>query len=100
MEDRCQDCKHTLVEHEEMGWTCDCVCPSMVVPYAGGIMETEILVGEVARLRGALMNVMMMLNHGTSPAECAEWINDVLAVDLTDDSDDDNDEFYHHKGKA
>ena len=28
LDDRCQDCKHTLIEHEEMGWTCDCYeCP-------------------------------------------------------------------------
>jgi hypothetical protein len=59
-------------------------------------MKTDTLEGEVARLRGALMNVMLMLNHNKSPAECAEWINNVLSVDLTDDDKD----FYHHKGKA
>lgn len=61
-------------------------------------METEILEAEVTRLRRALMNVAMMLNHNKSPAKCVEWINDVLAIDWTDDSDDKD--FYHHKGKA
>lgn len=23
----CPKCKHTLKEHEEMGWTCECSCP-------------------------------------------------------------------------
>lgn len=43
MGDRCQDCKHTIIEHEEMGWTCDCVCPSLVVPLGGGMMKKIIL---------------------------------------------------------
>ena len=63
-------------------------------------MEAETLEGEIARLRGALMNVMLMLNHNKNPAECAEWIREVLSVDLTIANDSDDKEFFHHKGKA
>jgi hypothetical protein len=50
---------------------------------------------EIARLRGALMNVMMMLNHNRNPIECAEWIGKVLVMNLTDDRD----QFFHYKEK-
>src|SRR5438270_159344 len=26
-DERCPKCKHTLEDHDNMGWTCDCQCP-------------------------------------------------------------------------
>lgn len=55
--------------------------------------------GEVSRLRGALQNVMMMLNHNESPDKTVKWIENVLSLDLSKD-DVDGDDFYTFKGKA
>lgn len=27
MNERCPTCRHTLKNHEDLGWSCDCVCP-------------------------------------------------------------------------
>lgn len=62
------------------------------------VEHIESLQGENARLRGALTNVMMMLIHNRNPNECAEWIENVLSLDLVDDN-----EFYSfdpNEGKA
>lgn len=54
----------------------------------------EFLIAENARLRNALMNVMMMLSHNRDPNECAKWIEEVLSLDLTDGDLVDDNEFY------
>lgn len=61
------------------------------------------LIAENARLRNALMNVMIMLSHNRDPTECAKWIEEVLSLDLADGDLVDNNEFYSfdpNKGKA
>ena len=61
------------------------------------------LIAENARLRNALMNVMIMLSHNRDPNECAKWIEKVLSLDLVDGDLVDNNEFYSfdpNKGKA
>ncbi len=61
------------------------------------------LMAENARLRGALMNVMIMLSHNRDPNECAKWVEEVLSLDLTDGDLNADNEFYSfepNKGKA
>lgn len=57
------------------------------------VEHIETLNGEIARLRGALMNVTLMLNHNYNPNKCAEWIENVLSLDLIKENNN-NSEFY------
>lgn len=41
---RCLACKHTLIEHEHGGWTCDCAA----CPWKGQKSSAELIVAEVA----------------------------------------------------